>query len=457
MNPKEIREELNKAYAECDKYRKEVDALCEKESRQWTAEQNAKFKTLTDAFDVLATRLEREEELEKRNRIIAASTDNDGTGRANYDGSKNAAADAVTDNDRRLAIAGWMRARNFKEPFESQVVAAKKVGINLASPVLDLAMAPTHKIAELQRAYRAGGVQEAEKRAIGTITASAGGAWVQPETMMNQIEVAMLAYGGMLEVAETMTTPSGEPFTWPTFDDTSNTASRIGEAVAVTTTESLATAKKAWYAFKYTTNGLLVDQELLEDSVFNIEPIITDAFGTRIARKLNTDFTTGTGIDGPQGIVTGAALGKTTAIATAITFDEIVDLEHSVDPEYRRSPSCGFMFHDNILAVLRKLKDGLGQYYWAYPGSQVVGAPQTLHGYRYVINQAMASSVATTNKTMIFGDLSKYKVRRVRALRMYKLEERYREYDQTGFIAFIRCDGGLLNAGTNPVKYMQQA
>jgi HK97 family phage major capsid protein len=57
---------------------------------------------------------------------------------------------------------------------------------------------------------------------------------------------------------------------------------------------------------------------------------------------------------------------------------------------------------------------------------------------------------------MLFGNLKKYKVRQVREIRMYRLQERYRDNDQDGFVAFGRQDGNLLDAGTAPVKKLTQ-
>lgn len=154
-----------------------------------------------------------------------------------------------------------------------------------------------------------------------------------------------------------------------------------------------------------------------------------------------------------MGIVTAAALGKTAASATAIAADELFDLVHSVDPAYRKG--AGFMFHDNVLLTIRKLKDGNGQYLWT-AGLQAGEADRIL-GYGYTVNQHMASAVASTAKTVIFGQLSKYKIRDVRGLRLRRLVERYAESDQEGFVAFYRADGNLLDSGVAPVKYLQQA
>src|SRR5690606_3040040 len=126
----------------------------------------------------------------------------------------------------------------------------------------------------------------------------------------------------------------------------------------------------------------------------------------RLGRRANTELTTGDGNGDPNGIVTASTLGKTAAAAAAVTYDEIIDLVHSVDPAYRASPKTRFMFNDSTLGVLRKLKDGEGRYIWT-AGDVQNGVPGTILGYRYSINQAMAG-VATGEKSMIFGDFGKY-------------------------------------------------
>lgn len=133
----------------------------------------------------------------------------------------------------------------------------------------------------------------------------------------------------------------------------------------------------------------------------------------------------------------------------------MIDLEHSLDPSRRNLGGVGYMFHDNVLKALRKLKDGEGRYLWQ--AGTNTGAPDTLNRYPYTINQDMASSIATTAITMLFGQLSKYKIRQVNSIRMYRLTERHRENDQDAFLAFMEGDGNLLNAGDNPVKKLTQA
>jgi HK97 family phage major capsid protein len=101
---------------------------------------------------------------------------------------------------------------------------------------------------------------------------------------------------------------------------------------------------------------------------------------------------------------------------------------------------------------LRKLKDGNGRYLWQ--DNQQDGEPSRLHGRPITINQDMDSTIAAAKKTLLYGQLSKYKIRSVGGVRLYRLQERFRDNDEDGFIAFIREDGNLLDAGTKPVKVL---
>jgi len=125
-----------------------------------------------------------------------------------------------------------------------------------------------------------------------------------------------------------------------------------------------------------------------------------------------------------------------------------------VDPAYRALGTSAFMFHDDILQALRKVKDGNNNYIWQ-PADVRSGSPSNILGYPYVINQDMTSTITTGDKTMLFGAMEKYLVRRVRDFEMLRLTERYADYLQVGFIGFSRLDGELLD--TSAVKHLQQS
>ena len=67
------------------------------------------------------------------------------------------------------------------------------------------------------------------------------------------------------------------------------------------------------------------------------------------------------------------------------------------------------------------------------------------------------SEIAPSAKAILFGDFSKYFIRRITGARVLRLVERYADYNQTGFVAFQRWDGALVDAGTHPIKYLQMS
>jgi len=286
-----------------------------------------------------------------------------------------------------------------------------------------------------------------ERRAQAVGTDSAGGYTVADE-FYRQLEEAMKAHGGVREVATVIRTATGSALDMPTVNDTSNKGAILAENAQVSEqdqTFSVVTLN----AYKYSSKLIRVSTELLQDSAFDLPGYLARSLGERIARITNEHFTAGDGSSKPNGIVTAAATGKTGATGQTgtVTYDDLVDLFHSVDPAYRRNGV--WMLSDASLKVIRKLKDSQGLPMWQ-PG-MVAGEPDTILGKRYVINQDMPVMAANA-KSIIFGDLSKYVIRDVLGVQVLRLNERYADYGQVGFMAFSRHDGDLLDAGTNPVK-----
>lgn len=290
------------------------------------------------------------------------------------------------------------------------------------------------------------------QNALSTSGAPDAGATV-PDGFVSRLETALLAFGGMLQVADVMVTDSGNDMPWPTANDTTNKGTLLSEATTIGSSVDPAFASVILQAYKYSSKLVQVSAEIIEDSAFDLPSILGAMLGERLGRILNEHFTTGTGTAQPNGIVTAAAIGVTAASATAITADELIDLQHSVDPAYRRNAS--FMLHDSIIAALRKLKDTDGQYLWQ-PGLQE-GVPDRLLGQTVHINQDMTDTMAINADVLLYGDLSKYKVRLAGQVRNRRLVERYADTDQEGFVSFLRADGDLLDAGTEPVKKLRMA
>jgi HK97 family phage major capsid protein len=269
-----------------------------------------------------------------------------------------------------------------------------------------------------------------EVRALSDVTGAAG-AYTVPQGFWPELDTALKAYGGILRACDTMPTDSGADLPFPTANDTANMGELLteGNAAAEDTDPTFGQVLfKAWIG---SSKVILIPVSLLQDSAFNMEAWLNDALGMRLGRLINYYCTvgTGTGNNQPAGLVPGATVGVTTASPTAIVYNELVDLEHSVDPAYRSMPGCGWMAPDSTVALLKKLVDGQSRPLWQ-PGL-AVGQPDKLMGYPYTVNTDM-DAPAATKKSLMFGDLKRYKVRMVRSVQMVRFVERYMNKLQAG-------------------------
>jgi HK97 family phage major capsid protein len=303
-----------------------------------------------------------------------------------------------------------------------------------------------------QRALLRRGYVENRTQTVGT---PAAGGYTVPTTLASKIVEAMKDWGPMYDpgITDEMVTSSGNPFDIPTNDDTANSAAALAEAADLTDDNSgdLAFGEVSLSAYVYATPWLKLSFELLQDSIFNLEQFVGRKLGERLGRIGNKQLTIGDGNGDPNGVVTASTLGKTAAAVGAITADEMIDLQHSVNAAYRRSPSCRWMFADTTLATLRKLKDGDGNYLWAM-GDVRVGAPDLILGKPYAVNDDVPA-IATGNRAVLFGDFSRYVVRKVGSPLIGTVRERF--WPKVGMAGLVRFDGDLVD--TTAVKHLKLA
>lgn len=286
---------------------------------------------------------------------------------------------------------------------------------------------------------------------MSTTTNSEGGFTVQADVARSMLD-ALKAYGGMREVANVIQTSMGNPMSFPTSDGTSETGEIIAENTTATDAD-ITFGTKSLPVYKYSSKVVTVPFELLQDSNVDIEAFVRERLVTRLGRITNTHFTTGSGSSQPNGIITAASAGVTaansTSQVTAVTYDSIIDLIHSVDPAYRALGNCRFMMADSSVKVLRKVKDGSSRPIFV-PGYEVGvpgGAPDTLCGYPITVNQDVAAMAASA-KSIAFGDFSFYYIRDVMAVEMFRFtDSAFTKKGQVGFLAWMRSGGNFIDVG----------
>ena len=185
-----------------------------------------------------------------------------------------------------------------------------------------------------------------------------------------------------------------------------------------------------------------VSEELLHDSAFDLPGYIMHEFARRVGAAEEEAILTGDGAHKPTGLLhatLGAELGVTAAAAAALTADELIDLQHSLKAGYRRR-AC-FIMNDATIKLLRKLKDGNGNYLWQ-PGL-LAGQPDTLLNQKVLTSNYMPLPAAG-KKAILYGDYTYYWLADREGRSIQRLNERYAEKDQIGFKVTQRVDGRLI-------------
>jgi HK97 family phage major capsid protein len=291
----------------------------------------------------------------------------------------------------------------------------------------------------------------------GTSTQIAGtdslGGFLVPQDFSNELDMATLFTGEVERLAKKLNTAGGALLDYPTINDTATDAALTAEAAAVGV-QDMTFANAQLSAYNYASQ-VRVSMQLLQDNAFDLNAFLAEAMGERIARATNAAFTTGSGSSQPQGIITGATLGNTAASATAIAADDILDLIHSIDPSYRNKPSFGLMANDSVIAAIRALGLGSANDFPIFIPSMTAGEPDKLFGFNLYYNNDMASAITTGQKTLLAADFSKFVVRSAGGVQMVRLNERYMDELEVGFVSYARKDAKVLDS--RAVKYLAQA
>lgn len=292
-----------------------------------------------------------------------------------------------------------------------------------------------------------------ERRAQSTTDSALGGYTVAP-VFYNQLQEAQKNVGGVrLSKATILNTATGADLSMPSANETAAIGAIIAENTPVVVQDvNFGLINLGSYTF--TSNTILVPMNLIQDSSFDIEAYVAKAAGERIGRSQNKLYTTGTGTAQPQGVITGATLGRTAATGhvDSLTYDDLVELTFALDATYRQNAEI--MLNDQTLKAIAKMVDSQGRPLWR---ADLTGSvPDSIMGYKYVINNDMPVMGAGA-KSIVFGDLSKYMIRDVSKIEIYRIADKYIESRQIGFVAYARSDAKVIDAGTHPIVYFQNS
>jgi len=289
------------------------------------------------------------------------------------------------------------------------------------------------------------------RNTMSTTTGSEGGFTVDSAVATSVLD-ALKAFGGMRAVSTVIQTSGIGAMSFPTSNGVSEEGEIIAENASATDLD-LAFGTIGLPVYKFSSKVVAVPFELLQDSNVDIEAFVRGRLATRLGRVTNRLFTLGTGTAQPFGVVAAATIGVTAANSssqvTAVTYDSLVNLQHSVDPAYREQGNIRWMFNDTTLRELRKMKDSDGRpiFVPGYETGNPEGAPDRLLGAPITINQHMVNMAASA-RSIAFGDFSFYHIRDVMAVEMFRFtDSAYTKKGQVGFLAWMRTGGNLVDVG----------
>lgn len=371
--------------------------LAEKGSQTWTAEEQTAFDNIADQIEAAQGQIKSIERM--RNLDAEKFFEN-----AAQDATKKPAGDTI---DAMTAVALYLRHGN-------NVSAEQAIAI---------------------------------RNAMSTTTPAEGG-YTVPAEIATMVVDALKAFGGMREVSQVITTAGGNAMNWPTSDGTSEVGEIVAENAAATGAD-ITFGTVAVNPYKYSSKKIALPVELIQDSAIDVVAFVVNRLAQRLGRITNQHYTTGTGTGQPFGVMARAGAGKTGTTGQTLTviYDDLIDLIHSVNRAYR-SRGARFMLRDTTVAAIRKLKDTTGRPIWNPGDNESIsgGAPSTICGYPYTVNDDVAAMAANA-KSIAFGDFSQFVIRDVAgstSLRRFD-DSAFALNGQVGFCGWMRTGSNLLD------------
>jgi HK97 family phage major capsid protein len=417
-----------------------LDAADEAE-RTLTAEEEQEYDRIVAEADDLGRSILREEELRQRELSLVNAElgieDPDGGRSLNPRDAQGEVRDQVNELQERYARAFESYVRYGREGMEADDWRTLRLGY------VDMKGRTSFGDVEFEQRDQAKG-------------AGATGGYVVPAEFQATLVEYLIQAGTARDIGTTqIVTGAGEDLTLPKLT-AHGAASWVGEAGAITATdETFGTVTlKAYKAVRLVKTSV----ELLEDSAVDLETLLGRAIGQSIGALENAAYFVGDGSGKPTGMLAasgGVTTYKTLASATAITADELIEAKFTLPIAYRRN--ARWVIHDSAVLAISKLKDNDGQYIWR-TGLQA-GEPDVLLGHPVSIDPDLQAFGVASNKFGIFGDFGAYWIRDVGrvgprrtsstadvgAFAVRRLDERFADNLQVGFLAYHRTDGMLLD------------
>ena len=178
----------------------------------------------------------------------------------------------------------------------------------------------------------------------------------------------------------------------------------------------------------------LVSNKLKDNTDIDVVGFIVNQVAESIAEKLEKEFINGNA-DKISGII-GATNVVTAASATAVTYDELLALKHSLKQRFRGNAKL--IMNPSTYTAICKLKDGNNQPYFKDDEYKILGLP--------VIESDSMPEIGAGNVAVVCADLSGYTIKATKSVEVQVLREKFATKNMLGILAFCEYDGKITDS-----------
>jgi len=184
-----------------------------------------------------------------------------------------------------------------------------------------------------------------------------------------------------------------------------------------------------------------VSKSLLNNTNFGLVDFIINAMSETIARFIEKELINGTTdkVTGLSGVTSGQT--KETASATAVTADELIDVQELVSDMYQAG--AVWIMRKATRTAIRKLKDGEGNYLLNRDMSAKWG--YTLLGKDVYVTDNMPA-MASAKRSIFYGDFTGLAVKVAENPSIEVLREKFATQHAIGVVAWMEIDAKIENA-----------
>lgn len=287
-------------------------------------------------------------------------------------------------------------------------------------------------------------MQPRERAALQADNDTTGGTLVVPEQFINDLIIFVNNAVHMRGISTVLPVITADSVGIPSVEADPADADWTSEILIGGEDSTMATGKRV--LTPHPLGKLLrVSRKMLRQSAVPAENLIRERLGYKFAVSEEKAFLTGTGAAQPLGVFTASASGISTArdmstgnTTTAVTADGLINNKYNLKAQYMASPSLRWFFNRTVLRDIRKLKDGNGQYLWI---AGLAGAPDTILEVPYLMSEYAPNTMTTGLYVGILGDFRWYYIVEALKMELQRLDERYAETSQVGFIGRMELDG----------------